>query len=158
MSPHFELQGHRGPAALKPENTLSSFEAAFDHGVAAVETDLHLTQDGRVVVCHEPLLNNRFCSWLPFPEGTPISRLTLAQLRAAGSRAIPTRSAFPIRMPRSHPWRRCSPNSRASIPTVFLSSPIFSLLPPRMRDTWVNAPAKAPNSASERGKCISISN
>lgn len=95
MSPHFELQGHRGARGLKPENTLSSFEIAFDCGVAAIETDLHLTQDGSVVICHDPLLTSRFCSQLPFPEGTPISRLSLAQLRACHVGRNPDPQRFP---------------------------------------------------------------
>jgi glycerophosphoryl diester phosphodiesterase len=81
MSTHFELQGHRGARGLRPENTLPSFEAALDAGVDSVETDLHLTRDGVPVVSHDPLLGGRLCGALPFPEGTPISQLTLAQLR-----------------------------------------------------------------------------
>jgi glycerophosphoryl diester phosphodiesterase len=95
MSTQFELQGHRGARGLKPENTFCSFETAFDHGVAAIETDLHLTRDGVVVVCHEPLLNSHFCSHLPFPEGTPISRLTLAQLHACQVARNPDPRRFP---------------------------------------------------------------
>jgi glycerophosphoryl diester phosphodiesterase len=81
MSTHFELQGHRGGRGLRPENTLPSFEAALDAVVDSVETDLQLTRDGVPVVCHDPLLGGRLCGAPPFPEGTPISRLTLAQLR-----------------------------------------------------------------------------
>jgi glycerophosphoryl diester phosphodiesterase len=81
MSTPFELQGHRGARGLRPENTLPSFEVALDVGVAAMETDLHLTQDGVVVVCHDPRLSGMLCSQLPFPEGTPLSRLTAPQVR-----------------------------------------------------------------------------
>lgn len=95
MSIPFELQGHRGARGLRPENTLPSFEAAFDAGVAAVETDLHLTQDGVVVVCHEPRLDGRLCSRLPFPEGTPLCRLTLAQLKGCRVDRNPDPKRFP---------------------------------------------------------------
>ena len=40
----FDLQGHRGARGQRPENTLPSFEAAFDAGVTSVETDLLLTR------------------------------------------------------------------------------------------------------------------
>ena len=74
MSACFDLQGHRGARGLRPENTLPSFEAAFDVGVSAVETDLHLTRDGVVVLCHDPLLAT--------PAGPcPVSLLTHEELR-----------------------------------------------------------------------------
>lgn len=79
MSMHFELQGHRGARGLRPENTLPSFEAAFDVGVDAVETDLHLTADGVPVICHDPQLTARLCTLIPHSQ--PIRRLSLAQLR-----------------------------------------------------------------------------
>ena len=43
--------GHRGAAALAPENTLESIRAALDHGVDAVEFDV-LDDDGRLVLAH----------------------------------------------------------------------------------------------------------
>src|SRR5262249_12813817 len=52
----FELQGHRGARGLQPENTLPSFEAALDAGASSVETDLRLTRDGAVVLCHDPTI------------------------------------------------------------------------------------------------------
>ena len=55
----FELQGHRGARGLKPENTLPSFEAALDVGVASIETDIHLTADGVPVLFHDASLNER---------------------------------------------------------------------------------------------------
>lgn len=44
---------HRGAAAELPENTLPSFERALALGADALETDLHLTRDGVVVVAHD---------------------------------------------------------------------------------------------------------
>jgi glycerophosphoryl diester phosphodiesterase len=88
MSPTFDLQGHRGARGLRPENTLSSFEAAFDAGVTSVETDLHLTRDGVVVLCHDPLVSERLflladASAAPPPSHRPaVSGLTLTELRA----------------------------------------------------------------------------
>jgi glycerophosphoryl diester phosphodiesterase len=44
--------GHRGAAALAPENTLEAFEAALAHGVDAIEFDVVLAGDG-LEVAHE---------------------------------------------------------------------------------------------------------
>ncbi len=44
--------GHRGAAALAPENTLESFEAALVHGVDAIEFDVVALADGPLVVGH----------------------------------------------------------------------------------------------------------
>lgn len=48
--------GHRGFKAIAPENTMAAFRAAVDAGVEAIETDLHLTRDGVVVLCHDETL------------------------------------------------------------------------------------------------------
>ncbi|KAI0102034.1 PLC-like phosphodiesterase [Nemania sp. FL0031] len=48
--------GHRGFSAAAPENTMASFKAAAEAGVEAIETDLHLTRDGVVVLCHDETL------------------------------------------------------------------------------------------------------
>jgi glycerophosphoryl diester phosphodiesterase len=45
--------GHRGAAALAPQNTLAGFERAIDLGVDAVEFDVRKTADGRLVVLHD---------------------------------------------------------------------------------------------------------
>jgi glycerophosphoryl diester phosphodiesterase len=52
--PHPICFAHRGAAAELPENTLPSFARALEVGADALETDLHLTQDGIVVAAHDP--------------------------------------------------------------------------------------------------------
>ncbi|KAI8242538.1 hypothetical protein K4K55_010200 [Colletotrichum sp. SAR 10_96] len=62
---------HRGYKALYPENTLLAFRAALDAGAHALETDLHLTKDGVVVLSHDGTLKRCFgvdkkineCEW-----------------------------------------------------------------------------------------------
>ena len=43
---------HRGFKAQYPENTLLAFSKAVEAGAHALETDIHLTKDGVVVLSH----------------------------------------------------------------------------------------------------------
>lgn len=56
--PHrrFELRlyAHRGASGELPENTLAAFRRALDYDIDALESDVHLTSDGQVVVSHDP--------------------------------------------------------------------------------------------------------
>ncbi|OFX84201.1 MAG: hypothetical protein A2W99_00295 [Bacteroidetes bacterium GWF2_33_16] len=45
---------HRGESFDAPENTLSSINRAWNNGIDAVEIDVRLTKDNRVVVIHDP--------------------------------------------------------------------------------------------------------
>lgn len=47
------IYGHRGARAHYPENTLQAFAAAIEGGANAIETDVHVTSDGQVVVFHD---------------------------------------------------------------------------------------------------------
>ena len=67
--------GHRGAAAVAPENTLPSFEHAVRVGADAVELDLHRSADGHLVVIHDPTLPRT-------TDGTgPVETRTLEELR-----------------------------------------------------------------------------
>lgn len=46
--------GHRGAAALAPENTLASIERALEVGVDMVELDVVPLADGSLVLAHDP--------------------------------------------------------------------------------------------------------
>lgn len=43
---------HRGHRAKHPENTMSAFVGAVNVGAHAIETDIHLSKDGVVVISH----------------------------------------------------------------------------------------------------------
>ena len=47
------IMGHRGAAALEPENTMRSIERAVEIGVDAVEIDVRLSKDRELVVIHD---------------------------------------------------------------------------------------------------------
>ena len=51
------VAAHRGGALLWPENSLTAFRNALALGADFLETDVHLTADGEVVVLHDPTLD-----------------------------------------------------------------------------------------------------
>lgn len=48
---------HRGASAYAPENTLPAFALAMQQGADGIELDVHLTQDGELVVIHDETLD-----------------------------------------------------------------------------------------------------
>ncbi|HHT81647.1 MAG TPA: glycerophosphodiester phosphodiesterase [Spirochaetales bacterium] len=48
---------HRGDSANFPENTLEAFLSAYKMGVDVIETDVHLSRDGVLVIWHDPTLD-----------------------------------------------------------------------------------------------------
>lgn len=47
------IAGHRGNPECYPENTLKSFLSAIEIGVDMIETDIHMTSDGVLVLIHD---------------------------------------------------------------------------------------------------------
>ena len=68
-----EIIGHRGASADAPENTLASMKLAWAHGADAIELDLWLSTDGKLIVFHDAD-TKRFEK-----TARKISNLTLAQ-------------------------------------------------------------------------------
>lgn len=48
-----KLFAHRGAKSFAPENTLSAFKKAVESGADGIELDVHLSQDGFIVVMHD---------------------------------------------------------------------------------------------------------
>jgi glycerophosphoryl diester phosphodiesterase len=97
--PYFDLPrpiviGHRGCAGEAPENTLASFALALEQGAEILETDVHGTRDGVVVIHHDATVQRT-------TDGTgAVAELDFAALRRldAGFRFSPDRGAsFPFR-------------------------------------------------------------
>jgi len=81
------IMGHRGAAALEPENTLLSIGRAIDIGVDAVEIDVRLSKDRSLVVIHDATLDRT-------TNGTgPVSSCELNEIKeldAGKGETIPT--------------------------------------------------------------------
>jgi glycerophosphoryl diester phosphodiesterase len=80
------IMGHRGAAAMEPENTLLSIQRAMDIGVHAVEIDVHLSKDKELVVIHDATVDRT-------TNGTgPVSSYTVQEIKrldAGKGEAIP---------------------------------------------------------------------
>ena len=76
--------GHRGARAYELENTLESFGKAIELGTNAIELDLRLSGDGKLVICHDDNLKRVFNKDLPLNEAT------LEELKEATGNKIPT--------------------------------------------------------------------
>lgn len=48
---------HRGASGYAPENTMAAFELAIKMGADAIETDVHLSKDGEVIIIHDEKLD-----------------------------------------------------------------------------------------------------
>jgi glycerophosphoryl diester phosphodiesterase len=69
------IQAHRGNSGSAPENTLAAFKSALDTGADGIECDIHLTNDGRFVVCHDETIDRT-------SAGTgEIAKMTFGRLR-----------------------------------------------------------------------------
>lgn len=95
-----DVEGHRGARGVRPENTLPSFEAALDAGVSTLELDLHLSQDGQLVIWHDPEVTSDKCRTddpvVPDLATPPLVRsLTAAELARYTCDLNPDSSRFP---------------------------------------------------------------
>lgn len=48
-----KIVAHRGLSGLEPENTISAFVAAGNRSYDGIETDVHVTSDGKIIVIHD---------------------------------------------------------------------------------------------------------
>ena len=70
------VAAHRGNARYCPENTLASFRSALALKPDMLETDLHMTRDGQLVLMHDHLVDRT-------TDGTGLVReKTLREIRA----------------------------------------------------------------------------
>jgi glycerophosphoryl diester phosphodiesterase len=91
--PPLRAFGHRGSGGTHPENTLPSFQAAVDAGASYLETDVHMTRDGEIVISHDDNLE-RTCA-MP----GRIREMTYAEIATADAAFSysPDGAGFPFR-------------------------------------------------------------
>lgn len=118
---HVEIHGHRGARGLRPENTLPGLLHALQVGVDALEFDLAVTADRRLVLTHDLTVSpvtsaDRRPAYPGDPAypyvGKPINGLTLAQLRTLDCG---------VRLPR----RPDDPFARTQVPVPDTRMPTF---------------------------------
>lgn len=83
--------GHRGAAAVCPENTLLSFKAALNAGACMVEFDVQQSADGELIVFHDKTLA-RLC-------GEPVEVASLSYA-ALSSRIVGRYDGEALKIPR----------------------------------------------------------
>lgn len=71
------LTAHRGWRAKYPENTMRGFREALTLDIDAIETDVHMTRDYHIVVCHDANLSRTT------DTNGLIFRMTLEEVRRA---------------------------------------------------------------------------
>ena len=100
--------GHRGAAGLAPENTLSAFRRALDLKVDAVELDVLLTADRKLVVHHDYGLKQEIArtpdgKWLKDRSGPAIKDLTLTKLKTYDVGRLKPNTKYARRYPKQKP-------------------------------------------------------
>jgi glycerophosphoryl diester phosphodiesterase len=69
------VAAHRGVPSLAPENTMAGYQLAYDLGADLIETDVHETKDGHLVIMHDYTVDRT-------TNGTgSVSNMTLEQIR-----------------------------------------------------------------------------
>jgi len=99
--------GHRGAAGLAPENTLAAFKKACELGVDAVELDVLLTADSKIVVHHDYSLKSDTArtpdgKWLQH-SGPAINTISLDKLKTYDVGRLKPGTRYARRYPEQQP-------------------------------------------------------
>lgn len=86
------LIGHRGAAALEPENTVRSFHRGVADGAEVLECDVHLSADGRDVIIHDATIDRTAQADSPLRCGavSEMTRERLDRVLVGAGEHIPT--------------------------------------------------------------------
>lgn len=125
-----QIIAHRGYKAAFPENTMAAFRGAVEAGAHAIETDLHLSKDGVVVLAHVRNRPTQFCPFSPtiltFPSGPLLKTHLWHQQKGRRLRlGLPQHPPHPSTPPRA-------PRPPLRPPRVHRPArPLLHLAPPR---------------------------
>ena len=78
---------HRGLSGLELENTISAFVAAGNRSYVGIETDVHVTKDGKFVVYHDDT-TGRLCDEDVKIGNTDYKKLKLLTLKPQKNRTV----------------------------------------------------------------------
>ena len=53
-----KMIAHRGLSGIEPQNTSIAFAAAGNRSYFGIETDVHITKDGKYVIIHDDVTSN----------------------------------------------------------------------------------------------------
>lgn len=67
---------HRGANIVAPQNTIPAFQKAIDFNADGLETDVHLSADGHIVICHNYTIDDTSTG-----EGR-LDEMTLSELKS----------------------------------------------------------------------------
>ena len=56
---NYIIYAHRGASAYLPENTKIAFEKALELNANGIELDLQKTKDGKIVIFHDDIIDNK---------------------------------------------------------------------------------------------------
>lgn len=70
---YFDMEFHRGGRDARPENTLYAYQYAIENGASVIECDMHLSEDGVLVMSHNPSLNPDITT---YPDGRRVEKDT----------------------------------------------------------------------------------
>ncbi len=89
-------QGFVGDSALMRPNTLSAFLSAAERGADMIETDAHMTKDGVLICCHDPVVRGfdqrgeAIEYTISETDSSVITQVILAPDDPAGIQRVPT--------------------------------------------------------------------
>ena len=108
--------GHRGACGYLPENTMESFDLAFEQGADAIEFDVVMTKDSHPVILHDDDLTHT-TNVLDTSLATKVYEATLEELKT-----LRVKERYPARVESS------KHNGKFQIPTLaeVLQNPAFS--------------------------------
>ena len=86
------LMAHRGNRFLFPENTIAAFKQAIEDGADIIETDLHLSKDGKFICIHDSTVDRTMNA---SGEVREMTSLELKRLRALDRDSQVTNEAIP---------------------------------------------------------------
>lgn len=89
-----KIVAHRGLSGIENENTLLSFVAAGNRSYWGIECDVHVTKDGKYIVCHDDE-TARVCERNVSIENSNFDELRSLKMKELGSQCLPDSIKLP---------------------------------------------------------------